>query len=59
MMKLRLIHIRVNKKLGIYQVFGLVGSKYAGTTYRVAYEIIENKVIPVCYVERMKTFMIS
>ncbi|HGF7792944.1 TPA: type II toxin-antitoxin system RelE/ParE family toxin, partial [Enterococcus faecium] len=23
------------------------GFKYAGTTYRVAYEIIENKVIPV------------
>ncbi len=44
MMKLRLIHIRVNKKLGIYQVCGF---KYAGTTYRVAYEIIENKVIPV------------
>lgn len=44
-MKLRLIHIRENKKLEIYQVFGLMDLSMR--VYRVAYEIQENKVIPV------------
>lgn len=35
------------QKTGILSGIWSSGFKYAGTTYRVAYEIIENKVIPV------------
>lgn len=46
-MKLRLIHIRENKKTGDLSGICSNGFKYAVTVYRVAYEIQENKVIPI------------
>lgn len=46
-MKLRLIHIRENKKTGDLSGICSNGFKYAGTVYRVAYDIQENKGIPV------------
>lgn len=43
---LQLIHIQEVRRLGIYQAFGPRGLIYAGITYRIAYEIEENRVIP-------------